>query len=132
MGNEFLTIAGTVKETDRASGGLGIAKMLFLFGNEKLEVVSLRNGVLARMVTTGEEVMAALDDPSLAPTITTSTDPKVIEQYTKTLFPDGHGTTIVVKIPPDLQRRVHGGRKGNPIYRIQVTRKPSLREKPAL
>jgi hypothetical protein len=130
MGNEFLTIAGTVKETDRASGGLGIAKMLFLFGNEKLEVVSLRNGVLARMVTTGEEVMAALDDPSLAPKITTSTDPKVIEQYTKTLFPDGHGTTIVVKIPPTYKDASTGEEKEIPftIYRLQES--PVLEKSP--
>ena len=130
MGNEFLTIAGTVKETDRASGGLGIAKMLFLFGNEKLEVVSLRNGVLARMVTTGEEVMAALDDPSLAPTITTSTDPKVIEQYTKTLFPDGHGTTIVVKIPKTYKDASTGEEKEIPftVYRLQES--PVLEKSP--
>jgi len=130
MGNEFLTIAGTVKETDRASGGLGIAKMLFLFGNEKLEVVSLRNGVLARMVTTGEEVMAALDDPSLAPKITTSTDPKVIEQYTKTLFPDGHGTTIVVKIPKTYKDASTGEEKEIPftVYRLQES--PVLEKSP--
>lgn len=130
MGNEFLTIAGTVKETDRASGGLGIAKMLFLFGNEKLEVVSLRNGVLARMVTTGEEVMAALDDPSLAPKITTSTDPKVIEQYTKTLFPDGHGTTIVVKIPPTYKDASTGEEKDIPFKTYSLAGSPVLEKSP--
>ena len=99
MGNQFLQLAGTVKETKRASGGLGVAKMLFLFGNEKLEVVSLRDGVLARLVTTGEQLINAFDDPNQSPDVVTSSDPKVIEQYKNTMFPDGHGTAVVVKIP---------------------------------
>lgn len=99
MGNQFLQIAGTVKGTSRASGGLGVAKMLFLFENKQLEVVSLRDGVLSRMTTTGEDLKAALDDPDRGPTITTSTDPKTVAQYTKTLFPDGHGTSISIQVP---------------------------------
>jgi len=130
MGNEFLTIAGTVKETERASGGLGIAKMLFLFGNKKLEVVSLRNGVLARMVTTGEEVMAALDDPSQAPKITTSTDPTVIEQYKKTLFPDGHGTTVVVEIPETYKDASTGEEKKIPFDTSSLKAGPVLERSP--
>lgn len=130
MGNEFLTIAGTVKETERASGGLGIAKMLFLFGNKKLEVVSLRNGVLARMVTTGEEVMAALDDPSQAPKITTSTDPTVIEQYKKTLFPDGHGTTVVVQIPENYKDASTGEEKNIPFDVYSLKDSPVLQRSP--
>ena len=130
MGNEFLTIAGTVKETERASGGLGIAKMLFLFGNKKLEVVSLRNGVLARMVTTGEEVMAALDDPSQAPKITTSTDPTVIEQYKKTLFPDGHGTTVVVQIPENYKDASTGEEKNIPFDVYSLKESPVLQKSP--
>ena len=124
MGNQFLTIAGTVKETDRASGGLGIAKMLFLFGNEKMEVVSLRDGQLARMVTTGDEVMAALDDPSLAPKITTSTDPNVIKQYVESTFPDGHGTTLVVQIPKSFKDASTGEEKNIPfdIWRLESSK----------
>lgn len=99
MGNQFLQIAGTVKETKRASGGLGVAKMLFLFENKQLEVVSLRDGVLSRMVTTGDDLKAALDDPDRAPTIQTSTDPETIQRYVDTLFPDGHGTAVTVTIP---------------------------------
>jgi len=130
MGNEFLTIAGTVKETDRASGGLGIAKMLFLFGNEKLEVVSLRDGVLARMVTTGDEVMAALDDPSLAPKITTSTDSKVIKQYVDSTFPDGHGTTIVVQIPKTFKDASTGEEKNIPFETWQLETSKVLTDSP--
>ena len=130
MGNEFLTIAGTVKETDRASGGLGIAKMLFLFGNEKMEVVSLRGGQLARMVTTGDEVMAALDDPSLAPKITTSTDPNVIKQYVESTFPDGHGTTIVVQIPKSFKDASTGEEKNIPFDSWQLENSKVLKDSP--
>ena len=100
MGNQFLQIAGTVKETDRASGGLGVAKMLFLFENKKLEVVSLRDGVLSRMTTTGDDLKAALNDPERGPTITKTTDPDVIARYAHT-FPDGHGTVVIVQIPEE-------------------------------
>jgi hypothetical protein len=98
MGNQFLQIAGTVKGTSRASGGLGVAKMLFLFENKKLEVVSLRDGKLSRMVTTGEDLKAALDDPSRSPKITISDNPADIEKY-KGIFPDGHGTSVTIEIP---------------------------------
>ena len=98
MGNQFLQIAGTVKGTSRASGGLGVAKMLFLFENKKLEVVSLRDGKLSRMVTTGEDLKAALDDPSRSPKITISDNPADIEKY-KDIFPDGHGTSVTIEIP---------------------------------
>ena len=60
MGKEFLELAGTVKGTSRPSGGLGVAKMLFVYENEKLEVVSLREGVVSRLETTGAELKAAL------------------------------------------------------------------------
>lgn len=98
MGNQFLQIAGTVKGTKRASGGLGVAKMLFLFENKKLEVVSLRDGVLSRMVTTGEDLKEAFDDPERSPQITTSSDPDTLEKYAD-MFPDGHGTAVVIQIP---------------------------------
>jgi signal peptidase I len=99
MGNQFLQIAGTVKGTSRASGGLGVAKMLFLFENKQLEVVSLRDGVVSRMVTTGEDLKAALDNPDRSPTITTSSDPATVERFKNSLFPDGHGTAITIQIP---------------------------------
>jgi hypothetical protein len=60
MGKEFLELAGTVKGTSRPSGGLGVAKMLFVYENEQLEVVSLRDGVVSRLETTGAELKAAL------------------------------------------------------------------------
>ena len=83
----FLTLAGTQKETDRASGGLGIAKMLFLFGNDSLSLKTVRDGVESILETTGEQLMTSFSDPSKAPTIETS----------NTSAPSG--TTITVKIP---------------------------------
>lgn len=67
----FLTIAGTNKETDRSSGGFGIAKMLFLFGNEKLELVTVRDGVKSRMTATGPQLMESFDNKDAAPEIHT-------------------------------------------------------------
>ena len=99
MGNQFLQIAGTVKETKRASGGLGVAKMLFLFENKQLEVVSLRDGVISRMVTNGDDLKAALDDGDRAPNIEVTKDPETVQRYIETLFPDGHGTAVTVTIP---------------------------------
>jgi hypothetical protein len=99
MGNQFLQIAGTVKETKRASGGLGVAKMLFLFENKQLEVVSLRDGVISRMTTNGDDLKAALDDGDRAPNIEVTSDPAAVQRYIDTLFPDGHGTAVTVTIP---------------------------------
>jgi hypothetical protein len=83
----FLTIAGTNKETTRSSGGFGIAKMLFLFGNDSLSLKTVRDGVESRLDTSGEQLMAAFEDPERAPDITTrpSEGPA--------------GTTITVKVP---------------------------------
>jgi hypothetical protein len=99
MGKEFLEIAGTKKGTERASGGFGIAKMQFLFGNKQLEVVSLRDGRLAQMTTTGPDLFSALDGTVPPPTIEVTNNPIEIEQATNTLFPDGHGTSVTVTIP---------------------------------
>jgi hypothetical protein len=148
MGGQFLQIAGTVKGTDRASGGLGVAKMLFLFENDNLEVVSLRDGVVSRMVTTGDELKAAMaanpvtlfeqlkdflspeDIEVIAPAIQasitrmresgevvpeikieTSNDPETVEKYTKTMFPDGQGTAVVVQIPKTYTDTTTGDEK---------------------
>lgn len=99
MAKEFLEIAGTQKGTTRSSGGFGIAKVQFLYGNKELEVVSLRDGVLARMVTTGDTVQAALEGTGEPPTIETTTDPAAIEEAVKRYFPDGHGTSVKITVP---------------------------------
>ena len=83
----FLTLAGTSKETDRASGGLGIAKMLFLFGNESLSLRTVRNGVESTLSTSGAELMASFSDPAVAPDIQTRSTS------------DPSGTAVTIKIP---------------------------------
>jgi hypothetical protein len=83
----FLTIAGTHKESGRGSGGFGVAKMLFLFGNKTLRLETTRDGLTSTLETTGPELLAAFADPSKAPNITT----------TKTGKPSG--TSITVTIP---------------------------------
>ena len=130
MGNQFLQIAGTVKGTTRASGGLGVAKMLFLFENKQLEVVSLRDGVVSRMVTTGDDLKAALDDPDRGPTITTTTDPNVVEKYTNELFPDGHGTAVTVQIPKTYLDESTGDVRDISFETYYLERAPVLTESP--
>jgi len=130
MGNQFLQIAGTVKGTTRASGGLGVAKMLFLFENKQLEVVSLRDGVVSRMVTTGDDLKAALDDPDRGPTITTTTDPDVVEKYTNELFPDGHGTAVTVQIPETYVDESTGDVKDISFQTYYLETAPVLTESP--
>ena len=83
----FLTIAGTHKESGRGSGGFGVAKMLFLFGNKNLKLETTRDGLTSKLETTGPELLAAFSDPSKAPNITT----------TKTGKPSG--TSITVTVP---------------------------------
>jgi signal peptidase I len=130
MGNQFLQIAGTVKGTARASGGLGVAKMLFLFENKQLEVVSLRDGVVSRMVTTGDDLKAALDDPDRGPTITTSTDPDTVSEYEQKYFPDGHGTAVIVQIPEKYTDESTGEEKDITFSDYYLERAPVLTESP--
>ena len=129
MGKQFLQIAGTVKETKRASGGFGIAKMLFLFENKQLEVVSLRDGELARMVTTGADLKAALKDPSRGPQLVTTRDPNAIAKY-KDMFPEGHGTTVSVTIPEDFVDASTGETKKIPFSGYQIAGSDVLNHSP--
>jgi len=167
MGNQFLQIAGTVKGTSRPSGGLGVAKMLFLFENQELEVVSLRDGVVSRLNTTGEELKLAMAaNPStlleqlkdfiseetlaiIVPlieadiqkmresgeqvpeiNIEVSEDPKVVETYTKTLFPDGHGTAVIVRIPEGYTDESTGEERDISFSAHSLERAPVLTESP--
>ena len=130
MGGQFLTIAGTVKETKRASGGLGVAKMLFLFENKELEVVSLRDGVVSRMVTTGDDLKAALTDPERGPMIQTTSDADVVARYTKELFPDGHGTSVRVQVPETYINESNGEELKIPFNQYDLQRAPVLIDSP--
>lgn len=103
MGKEFLEIAGTKKGTKRPSGSFGIAKIQFLYGNKQLEVISLRDGVLSKMNTTGNAVQAALEGRGPAPDITISRDFNEIQQAIEKYFPEGHGTSVKVLVPDSYE-----------------------------
>jgi hypothetical protein len=130
MGNQFLQIAGTVKKTKRASGGLGVAKMLFLFENKELEVLSLNNGDIARMVTSGDELKESFDDPSKSPKIEITSDPKVVKQYINSTFPEGHGTLIRVVIPETYLDESTGETKDISFNTWNLARSNSLEHSP--
>ena len=97
LGKQFLEIAGTNKETQQASGGLGIAKMLFLFGNKNLAVRTVRDGKVSTMQTTGEDLFAALNDPSRAPSI------NIRNATPEELASHPHGTTVSVQVPEQFK-----------------------------
>ncbi len=95
LAGPFLQIAGTQKETSQSSGGLGIAKMLFLYGNQNIKVTTMRNGKVAELIATGPQLMNALSDPKAKPKIQIRKPSPADEE----LFPDGHGTRVELTIP---------------------------------
>lgn len=95
LANKFFQIGGTQKDSKRASGGLGIAKMLFLFENKALRVTTMRDGKVAEVYTTGEAVFNALNGDGEAPKISVR-QPNANDQR---IFPKGHGTSIEVVVP---------------------------------
>jgi hypothetical protein len=89
--NAFLTLAGTHKETSRPSGSFGIAKMLFLFGNENLTLVTIRDGVKTTLKTTGPNLIKSSTPGSTIP------KPKMFSEPTT----EASGTTVTVEIPSE-------------------------------
>lgn len=61
--NAFLKQAGTRKEGKVNSGGFGLAKMLFLFGNKSLKLETVRDGIKTTLEVTGEQIMLNVRDP---------------------------------------------------------------------
>lgn len=98
LSTTFLTVAGTEKEGQRVSGGLGIAKMQFLFGNERIKVATLRDDTLSILESTGVELENAMDNPDMQPDIRIFRGSDIPDQYLQ-LFPDGHGTFAEVVVP---------------------------------
>ena len=98
LSTTFLTIAGTEKEGERDSGGLGIAKMQFLFNNDSIRVITLRDGVASELVSTGAQLEESMEDPSLSPDITVWRGDNIPSSI-KGMFPDGHGTYAEVLVP---------------------------------
>lgn len=109
LANTFLTIAGTKKETEFGSGGFGIAKMQFLYGNKDLEVITMRDGKISHMKATGEQLLASLEDPSLAPNIEVTT-PEETPNFAK-MFPDDSGTYVKVTVPEEYKEQSTGDTK---------------------
>lgn len=97
LSGKFLQIAGSEKGAN-ASGGFGIAKMLFLYGNQDLHVTTMKDGVVSEMKTSGPELMNALDEEGGGPNIQVRRGDD-ITAADRELFPDGHGTHISLQIP---------------------------------
>jgi len=109
LANVFLTIAGTKKDTEFGSGGFGIAKMLFLFGNEEVEVTTMKDGKISSMYAKGGQLMAALEDPSQAPDINVQTKEEMPDW--EKMFPKGHGTFVRVTVPKEFKDQSTGEMK---------------------
>lgn len=99
LGKEFLEIAGTKKESGRSSGGFGIAKMLYQFENKMFRVVTMRDGRVSSMATSGPELFDAMQGNGPNPKIQV----RAPTPQDHALFPKGHGTTIEVTVPKDYE-----------------------------
>jgi len=109
LANVFLTIAGTKKDTEFGSGGFGIAKMLFLFGNEDVEVITMKDDKISSMYAKGDQLMASLEDPSQAPDINIQTKEEMPDWAN--MFPKGHGTFVRVTVPKEFKDQSTGEMK---------------------
>jgi hypothetical protein len=99
LGNTFVTIAGSLKESEISSGSFGIAKLAFLFDAGNIHVATMRNGKISVLNTTGKQLKDALSDPSLAPYTESYTPEEYGLDKVKKDFPDGHGTITTIQIP---------------------------------
>ena len=128
LAGPFLRIAGTQKETERSSGGFGIAKMQFLHGNESIKVYTMRDGKISVLDTTGDVLRSAMDDPNLQPDISVYDQDDV--KYLSKMFPEGHGTRVEVKIPEKYLDSSDQSEKDIPIpndeYDYEALRKSPL------
>ena len=126
LSTTFITLGGSDKDPD-ASGGLGVAKAQFLFGNEGINVVTMNDGVISELISTGEALNKSVEEGIPLPEGTimayspkeyneiiikreeaiTKTDYRLTNQelnddslqpYMR-LFPEGRGTIVEVKIP---------------------------------
>ena len=107
LGGKFLEIAGTGKESENASGGFGIAKMLFLYGNEFLRVITMRDGKVSELKTSGTQLFDSLEDENSAPDI----EVREPNKADRIMFPDGHGTYILITTPKEFDDPTTGKKK---------------------
>lgn len=91
--NAFLTIAGTDKgdlaESER-SGGFGVAKLAFIFGNEELHLSTVRDGVKTTLDSTGHDLLDGKANLHVEP------DSRP------------NGTRVVIKFPATLRNNWSG------------------------
>lgn len=112
LSTKFLEIASSGKEGKNNSGGFGIAKILFLYGSENIHVITMRDGKVAEMRTTGAEISATLQK-GRGPTITVR-EPTAADRR---MFPDGHGTFVETTVPQTYKDPETEEQK--PISRVQ-------------
>ena len=86
----FLRLAGSIKNTNRPSGGFGIAKMAFLFGNKALKLETTQGGIKTVLNTTGEELKDAIREGDVI-------NKKLkIDRYKTS---EANGTKVTITIP---------------------------------
>jgi hypothetical protein len=98
LATEFIRLADTLKETERGSGGLGIAKGLFLFGNEQIRVFTLRDGVASELISDGATLRQSMSNPDVSPDVKIFRGNNIPERF-KYFIPEGHGTYVEILIP---------------------------------
>ena len=93
----FLVMGGTEKNSGRDSGGLGIAKMAFLFGNENIYVSTTKDGRTTQFNTTGAVLQKGIRKDSV--------EGVVISDYESG---KPSGTSITVKLPKTFYHPTKG------------------------
>ena len=126
LSTTFITTGGSDKEAN-ASGGLGVAKEQFLFGAKSVSVVTMRDGVITELVSTGEALNNSANNSISLPkgtimkySLKEYSDLMIEKEEARTgekfriynnelnidnfqpymrLFPKGQGTIVEIEIP---------------------------------
>ena len=111
LGGVFLRIGGTLKEITKTGvgGGYGLAKSILLYGSGNINVITMRDGKISNLRTTGETLINAFVEKKLN---SIPIDIYTIQEFQtkfslgstglgpmETMFPKGHGTQITITIP---------------------------------
>jgi len=113
----FFTIGGTKKtgSPENTSGGLGLAKMAFQLGSERVKLVTIKDGLKSTVDVSSKEIAQTLEEGSNA-TI------KILKERTD----EPNGTTVTVKIPKSY---IDNNGETQPIYFHNY---PDFLEKPLM
>jgi hypothetical protein len=98
----FFTIAGTHKEqsAENTSGGLGLAKMAFLYGSDRVKVVSIRDGVKST-VETDRKTLINRDPISVVTERTTEPSGTMVEVVIPEKVEDSEGNQKTLYFPTE-------------------------------